>query len=825
MTRAALRDAEPSDSKLKIHLDTLSRHLESLGIPGVGRAYILRVASSPPSRAVGESRARNLCSRVPIPHLGVVLQTESESGEHFFLLELSRDRGLIGIYDQPENIPVQITNKRGIRTHTTHTPDFLVVHQDRVVAYEIKCDEKLQKMCRERGADWFTDNGNYIYRPAQQYFASLGIHHLVFPNSAISSIRADNLRMLASVRITEDTPRLARLRKKIMAIAIRCDLVCIGSILDELEIEDTTAIFQLIDQGDLHADLDKCLLASPRNLWVALNPALLTAVDEQDFCLKQQVRNQSCIKTSDVPDPKHIGEVAARFAACGLLESSQFTTNKAARTKRRWIKSLSQAGGNPAALFPGWSKSGNRAKRFSEEHERLAWVVIDWAKGDPNLATPAVGYREFVARFKEQEALTCDIPMSKATFYAWFAIYRGSLDLALRQGGRRLSNAMADSIDPLRKATLQTRAFQCAQFDHYQVDIAVIVGYRKGEPLTLRPWLTVMVDCYTGEILGIWLSFKHPCRQSCAMAVRDCAFRHGRLPEQIIVDGGPDLVSAHFQVMLAMLNVTWTNRPPEDPRFGGEVERTFGTVKEQFARGQAGFVPAIGTARKISGKLSASKRAKLTFQDLLKLTEQYIFDGYNHETSVNDSDSRIALRGISEKTFPFSGRKVVLDTRFLILSAIEAPADSYEIAQGRGIRVYGKWYSCKALRTHGGWKKDVRVKLETLDYSIIYICIKDYWFVCRCNNALINEGLPRTEVIALTSEHQQLRRIKNALAMESQQATYELRRPIIHEIIQRNADVVHLEHGDVRDFAIDTTPNFEFDYDAKGELLTDEDVS
>lgn len=283
--------------------EILAPHLDRLALPEQGKAYVMEVASSPPSRSVGKHRVRNLIANVPIPHLGVVLQAESGSGEFFFLTEIARSPNVIAIYDQPIAIPVPITNKAGIRTRTSCTPDYLVVYENLVVAYEVKEDKKLQSICRERKEDWTQEEGTYRYWPAIRQFGHLGIEHRVIPNSATSAVRADNLRLLISVRSVEDSPRLVLLRKRAGAIVQRAGLIQIGQILKDLHIEDTTPVLQLIDQEILHVDLDGCLLASPHKVWTSFEPDLLCAIDDQGFRFKDAIPIRPHVSTDEVPDP------------------------------------------------------------------------------------------------------------------------------------------------------------------------------------------------------------------------------------------------------------------------------------------------------------------------------------------------------------------------------------------------------------------------------------------------------------------------------------------------------------------------------------------
>ena len=765
--------------------ELLDRH----GLTEEGDRYVMEVASSPPARAVGSHRIRNLIGNVPVPDLRVVLQVESASGEYFFLLEMLWRRDVLAIYDQPTSVPLCITNRSGIATRVAYTPDFLVIHDDCVVAYEAKPDGVLEALCRQRANDWIQEQDEYVCVPARAHFRALGINHRVIPSSNTSAIRADNLRTLLTVRQVDDTPRLVRLRERVLKIVREIEIVQIRLLLDRLHIEDVTPILQLVDQGCIHVDLDHCLLSTPADVWVAADPSLTRLMGATGFRFKDVVAVQSTVSTEYVPAPQHVQEVASRYAACGLIDPIPDLSQKSERTKRRYGTALREAGGDLAALHPRWARCGNRKARITPAHLQLMHDVIRETKGDSNLSTIANGYLEYRSRWRSFPKNSNDRPVVAATFYRHYNSYSCEADLHAIRGGRRASNAAAASIDPLNRTLLPTRAFSIAHIDHYEVDIALLLGRAKCRPVTRRAWLTAMVDGYSGEVLGIWLSYKAPCRNSCAMVIRDCASRHGRLPEILIVDGGKEFDSVHFVTLLATLGVTRFQRPPEDPRFGKEVERLFGAFKEKFARGLPGFVPGVAHARKASGKFSSAHRARLNFRQLAEMFETYTFDGYNLEPKPDAVDSRSAMRAKSDASFPFNGKRVVVDTSFLIQTAVDAPKESYQLAPGRGIRVYDTWYGCHALLNYKGPKKAIRVRIEPFDSSIAYVCLVNTWHVCRSTKAKIHAALPSFEVIARTAAHQQLRSLTKALAFEAELETYEAKRLALASALSRDVNL------------------------------------
>jgi putative transposase len=797
------------DDRLLIHpletrpdqagLEPLRAHLDALKLPARGVEYILAVASSPPARLVGGHRRRNMILDVPLPRFGTVLQAESVSAEYYFLLDVSRRRDVVAIYDQPQTIHLTITNRRGVRTPVPYTADYLIVYQSRVGVCELKQDSELAELCRSRPVDWQHGETGYRYLPAGRYYEDLGFEYSVIPASAVSSVRGENLRLLTAVRQADDSRKLQTFRQQILKELQTTEAMQIGALLKRLKTTDVTAVLQLIDQEALHTDLDHQLLSSPTSVWVSTIPDLPQLMTQSDARLASIFETQGTVSTDVVSDPRHHHEIALRYILCGLADGAlPNLSSRSDRTKRRYRQLLRDSGGDPRALLPKWSRCGNRTPRKSEAHYAVMHEAIRNCRSDPNLTSPANAYIMYQSAWHSRFSSENEIPFSLPTFYRHYETLENCCDDAVSKGGRRLGNALAKTIDPRQRGLLVTRAFATAHIDHWNVDLHLIVCSIGGKPITLRPWLTVMVDSFSGEVLGMWLSYRAPSREACTMVIRDCVRRHGRLPEMLIVDGGQEFDSVHFTTTLAGLRVTRANRPPEDPRFGKEAERVFGVFKEQFARGLPGFVDDLANARKVSGGFSASKRAALRLPELLESLETYVFSGYNFGPKSGSLDVRVDLRAQSDAMFPFSGSRLTWDTEFLIQTSIEAPRDTHRLSPGRGVRVYSRWYSSQGLHDYRGFKKDLSVRVDPFDDSLVYARIDDRWHVCRSSNSIVNAALPEYEIIAKTAEHQQLRGLIRHVAIEATRCAYDLKMGCLKTSadskLQKNTSSQNLTH-------------------------------
>lgn len=779
----ALAKAGPAAQRLS------EEALKHFSLSPEGLSYVIETGISPPARKVGRKRRRNLIFDVPLKSIpGVVLQAESMTGEFNFLVELDRRCDLLAVFDQPITIKVGITDSIGRRTRTTYTADYLAIDQQRVCVYEIKADSELERLIRERPEDWILDQDGYHYLPASKHFNSMGIEHVIVPVSSLSSLRADNLRLLTSAREAPDTRRYRKARQGIRDLLKHESTMRVSDVLERIGELDETPILQLLDSEDVFADLDRVTLSDPSSVWISTRLELAKIAQESSSSLANLL-SSSEIDTNDVIDPRYELEVATRLAIIqGTTRTNSNGEEVSERTIRRYRKAFREANGDPRSLVPLWSNCGNSDPLFGTVHLSFLEAFIRAGKGDKNdLSTSScfIAYEKAFPEAKHELGFFDERPVSRSTFYTYWDRISLKNEDSFNKGGRRLENQQADSFDPAKKTIIATRPFAVAHIDHWKTDLHLVVGYINGAKITKRAWLTAMVDAFNGEVLAIWLSFADPSKKSCTMVIRDCARRHGRLPEMIIVDGGSDFRSNHFFVMLATLKVVRCERPPEDPRFGQQVERLFKDFKDRFARGLPGFGISIERSRAVSGAFKAAESSSLTLLEAFEAIEAFAFRGYNNGPKPGETSSRYAIRQRAEKSYPHGGRKVTWDMKFLIATSIESPDDHYKLWTGRGVHVYDKWYSSPRLLVYRGHKKDISVRLEPYVDSVIYVCIEGKWLECRNSEAPLQLAMTETSLLFRSAERHDLSALRAELTNDMNRCVAEIVNEKLREIAER----------------------------------------
>lgn len=107
----------------------------------------------------------------------------------------------------------------------------------------------------------------------------------------------------------------------------------------------------------------------------------------------------------------------------------------------------------------------------------------------------------------------------------------------------------------------------------------------------VRPWLTIIVDCYSGVYVG-WaftIAENGAADTSSILAALGAAIaRYGR-PKSLVFDQGADFVGKTLSRALLRIDVQPDPTAKETPEHKPYVERAVGVIKAEFFPGQPGF--------------------------------------------------------------------------------------------------------------------------------------------------------------------------------------------------------------------------------------------
>lgn len=702
-----------------------------------GQTYVDQTRSSEPARLVGSGNARNTPVRFASQRMGRVIQAESDTVEGAFVRQCEYDQcNILEYWDQPPTIPLIIINKGGCRQRTSYTPDYLVVRPTGPALIECKSPTGIAKLLVERPHDWLRIDDGFRYQPAFQYFAEMGLAHEVWVPDERSVLHSSNIDLLLAARRMSQPEHAARWRTRIRTYLVNTLVASIAELCRELKLPDAGILLHGIDEGWLYASLDRYLLSRPEDALIALSQEHFDLGFEALALCRMTPVTGALAASSSVPSAADAVIMMQRQQEL----SGERPPTKSPRTLRRHRARLREMNGNVRALLRK-PRPGNRNPRLMKNHEIFLKKSINTHYATGTALSAAASHLKYENEFVDQKAegkfSKNEFPVSLNTYLARI----NKLDaekLALARGGKRAANAAAEPVDRQYCGAPASRPFEIAHADHYLGDRALTVRDSGGRKLTRKPWISVLQCDHSGEVLALTVGFRAPSRKVLAELIRDCVRRHGRLPETITSDCGSDFQSVFYESTLALFSVHKKDRPSAAPRFGGKLERLFGTLKTAILWHGRGSTRNDARGRSVSPSHRSHRLAEQDLIDFYHELETAIFGILNLHLRGERLNAPEVVTQEGLAIFPMSGVPVEYDQSFMIATSIDAPEKLYKVDRSRGINPYGDWYWHPKLARVANTR--VEVRLDPWDEDLAYAMVQGEWVCCRARGTLYAEN-------------------------------------------------------------------------------------
>ncbi|MGE7599608.1 Mu transposase C-terminal domain-containing protein [Lysinibacillus fusiformis] len=270
------------------------------------------------------------------------------------------------------------------------------------------------------------------------------------------------------------------------------------------------------------------------------------------------------------------------------------------------------------------------------------------------------------------------------------------------------------------------------EIDHTRMDIEVIdekSGLVKG-----RPWITLGIDVYSRMVWCMHISFEPPSANKVRKAIQHgVLFKNTKeefgtfnnweifgIPNIIQFDNGSEFNNLAIKRLVnetLMSNIRF--RPIATPRYGGTIERLFGTINTKVLHNLHGTTKSNIFQKR---EYDSSENALLTLENIEEILTQYITDVYHfqkHEGLPLDCNSPMArfheglkMRGLPEFIEPEDEDAFKIS----ILPTLFKPYTK------DGVRIDNRLYRTKDLSNLID-KREIKynVKYDIDDISYIYI--------------------------------------------------------------------------------------------------------
>ena len=695
--------------------DQILQHSETLQLPAVGREYLKRVASSPPSRRV-RSLGMNVVCRFPSRKMEMVIQAESHRHELALVHALEHDPNVLAYWDQPEGIKITYLSSNGRPTSPVTTPDYLVVRKNGIEWIEVKPHDALPELAKEMPHRFVLgDDGLWKCPPAEAAARVYGYTYRIWTSNEVNAVWLRNIELLADYFDAELNLVPAEVNAELKEILRNEPGITLGELrrrcpsasADHLNILLTHQKFYVDLTAVALTDIERVRVYSSRD--VAEAHALLDRDRRGEEGAPQPALSTEAAELLRQASPEDLAEANRRHH---ILTDPGFAEVHPVpkRTFRRWRRFFRLAqerhGHGLFGLLPRFKDRGNRNQRFPDELLTLVDRIIDEIYCTPTRPNKRHAY--------EQLRLECEQKGFFAPSYPCFTKrirLRSKFALTMARQGKRAAHKFELICPGVPNDNHGAYPFDVGLTDHTLIDLELVCA-NTGENLG-RAWLSILMDGFSRRVLAFCLTFDPPSYRTLMILVRRCVQHHGRLPRCLVVDGGKEFQSTYFETLTAAYGVLVKRRPPGKARFGTIVERLFGTVNTAFFHTLQGNTQNTRAIRQLVKSMNPKRHATYTLEEIHDLLSTYAYELYDQRPhpSLNCSPREQFTRGL-ESAGSRSHRVIANDESFHLMTLPTTAKGTAKIQPGMGVKILGFYYWAEEMRSRYCEGHSVRIKYD-----------------------------------------------------------------------------------------------------------------
>ena len=276
------------------------------------------------------------------------------------------------------------------------------------------------------------------------------------------------------------------------------------------------------------------------------------------------------------------------------------------------------------------------------------------------------------------------------------------------------------------------RAFGVAEMDHSPFDLKLVSSVT-GAVLGTA-YLSVLIDVFTRVVLAFVLRFGAPRRMPALELLYQCVRIHGRAPDNLVVDGGPEFDSNDFEIALAELGIAKVERKGARPKQGAVMERLFALTNQAMTHQILGNTKLDRLGRGLSASHRPSQFAVWTLPKAYEACREFFFEIY--PTLIHGSTGA-KPRDVFEHSKAIAGERVArhvvfdLALRALLAETPKTGGPKREVDGSRGVFMRYLRYWHPQFNRDDVTATSVDVKVFPDDCGEILVLVRGEWQRCH----------------------------------------------------------------------------------------------
>ncbi|MDG9669584.1 helix-turn-helix domain-containing protein [Hahella sp. CR1] len=750
----------------------------------------------------------------------LTIQAESLSIEAAALYLCEFSPNIHEFYDQPSaKLRFPYRNKSGRRTWANSTADLFVISDDFIGWEEWKNSPDLLKLSAEKPGRFLCDTQGKVFRspPAEQYAARMGLGFRIRSELDLSYRLVENFRFLLDFLSQGVADELTSAEMAYLDARYRGQRWCLLKDLIDQELLPADRVYNLVLSNGLCVDLESDRLSFPEfcrvfrseeDMMIAKRLSVYpvsgdlqvgvkltrngkelhveeASVDSVSligvagvkeviprFVLDEQINRGLITLQGKDADPvldqlnragrDELEEANRRIKAVTRLNAGEAVSEVAKELKvsrrtllvwkKRYLAGLHELGDGYVGLLPNTRGRGNRGPRLPGELEKLVQDVLETHFAVKERPPVTHAYGRLLSLCDERKL----VPPSERTFYLR-ANNRDHVETTRARQGDKAAYQLESGMNQGQSMPVDFSgqyAMDVIHADHTELELELVCS-RSGANLG-RPWLTLLIDCFSGMPLGYAVLYDPPSYRSIMIAIRSMVQRFGYMPSNIWADGGAEFRSVYFESLVAKYGGSILRRDGK-PRHGAIIERFFGSVQTQLIHRLKGNTQATsGNVRELTRKVNPRLNAIWTLHEFDKALSDLLEHLRAHAQS-SELESPLEKYARSERTLGVRrNRQVLYDQKFIISTLPTTRKGTAKVNSRTGVRVNHIDYWHSSFRASDVRNKCVQVRYDPYDIGFVYAYIRGGWQKCQAGSYYdVFRGRSERELNVLLSEHRQ----------------------------------------------------------------------